>query len=37
MDQQGCSSPQVIVDLGKNNAEVIEGFYASLGLREKKL
>ena len=30
MDQQGCSSPQVIIWLGKNNAEVIEGFYARL-------
>ena len=30
MDQQGCSSPQVIIWLGKNNAEVIERFYARL-------
>ena len=36
MDQQGCSSPQVIIWLGKNNAKVINSFYSALLKHVKK-
>ena len=36
MDQQGCSSPQVIIWLGRNNAKVINSFYSTLLKHVKK-